>query len=211
MISDTNGFCECKKDWVAQADGTCLSPCYVGGDDAEVSIGDDECYPDIGTDITAKTEAALWTDTNGCITTLTTDTNWDTSSYYCKCDSENGWDVSATAGDCTPVCYKAGKQSDTDSPVNSDECWPGADVADLTALTTAVGAGCILTTANVATPSDTNGGFCKCDLATGYVKEYSSYAVGTAPAYTGTGEVYNIVSGENAPCLPAAYAPGLNF
>jgi len=25
MISATNGFCECKKDWLAQADGACLS------------------------------------------------------------------------------------------------------------------------------------------------------------------------------------------
>ena len=54
-----------------------------------------------------------------------------------------------------------------------------------------------------------DGGFCKCDIATGWVKTYSANAVGTAAAHTGTGEPYT--DAENAPCLPAAFAPGLDY
>jgi len=55
----------------------------------------------------------------------------------------------------------------------------------------------------------TDQGFCKCDLATGWVKKFTTYAVSTAPAYTGTTDAYNDAS--NAPCLAAAYKPGFDF
>lgn len=68
-------------------------------------------------------------------------------------------------------------------------------------MTTAVGAGCILTS---TTNTDANAGFCKCDIATGYVQTHTAYAVGTDPVYVGTGDLGTA----SAACLPAAYKPG---
>jgi len=70
----------------------------VGGKDTNTNGTYDECFPAADLTGTSKDED-LWTEQTGCII--------DTNTYYCKCDTENGWvedPVTANDAKCVPQC-----------------------------------------------------------------------------------------------------------
>ena len=133
----TYGFCECKEDWKAESvtpaptfpaspyTGACIPPCYVGGKDTHTNGTFDECFP--AADLLGTSQDNdLWDEQPGCIL--------DPDTYYCKCDTENGWvddPVAANDARCVPNCLVKDQQTITvGTTIYADECWP--DTADIT-------------------------------------------------------------------------------